>query len=125
MDTTAMEPVLLKNGLTLLFDDQSKKIAADRWYVCIWVRIKIPVDMKWFNKDGLEETQFEPIVRVLGHEVVFSHKKERNFVSSDQKNRIVQEICESAKAMAIQYCSSNDFAAKTILKKFSQHRLDR
>lgn len=125
MDTTAMEPVLLKNGLTLLFDDQSKKIAADRWYVCIWARINIPVDIKWFGTDGIEAAQFEPIARVLGHEVVFSQKKERNFVSTDQKSKIVQKLCESTKSMAIQYCSSNDFAAKTILKKFSQHRLDR
>ncbi|BBO70213.1 hypothetical protein DSCA_41430 [Desulfosarcina alkanivorans] len=113
----------LKNGLTLLCLDQSKKIAADRWYVCIGVQIAIPVDIKWFANHPVEQDMFHEMRRELGQEVLFEQLKERNFVSDLVKDQVVKEICDSVEEMGSRYFSHHDFAAKYILKRYAdQHR---
>lgn len=109
----------LKNGLSLLCLDQSKKIAADRWYVCVAVEITIPVKKKWFQEHEMDDEKFKQIASVLGKEVLFSQKRERNFISDDVKSNVVGEICSSTIEMAKQYCSTDDFAARYILKTFA------
>lgn len=110
----------LANGLHLVLADHSRRIAGDRWYVCVTMEIKIPVAKKWFANEGIEAAAFDRIADELGPEIVFRQKKERNFVSDDQKAKIVAEICDSAMALGIQYCSSDAFAAKFILKTFGE-----
>lgn len=115
----------LKNGLTLLCLDQSKKIAGDRWYVCVLVQITIPVEKRWFHNQPVEQETFQQISRELGKEVVFQQKKERNFVSDDVKGQIIKEICDNVADMGVKYFSHDDFAAKYILKVFAGHHRHR
>ena len=114
----------LKNGLTLLCWDQSKKIAADRWYVCVMVKITIPVEKKWFGNHPVDEKKFGEIRSDLGDAVVFQQKKERHFISDDKKDQIVKEICNTTEETGMKYLGHDDFAAKYILKVFDerQHR---
>jgi hypothetical protein len=113
----------LKNGLTLFCLDQSKKIALDRWYICVRVQITIPVIMKWFDNHPVDRETFRKISRQLGKEIVFQQKKERHFVSDDVKIQVIKEICDSAEEMGLKYFCHDDFAAKYILKVYTdQHR---
>ena len=112
----------LKNGLNLLCLDQSKKVAADRWYVCIWVQMSIPVDKQWFVNNPVDEATFQQISRTLGKEVIIKLKKERHFVSDDQKEQIVKEICDRAVEMGKQYFVHDDFAARYMLKTFADQQ---
>ena len=112
----------LKNGLSLYCLDQSRKIAADRWYVCVGVEIAIPVKKKWFQTNDMDEEKFQQIASVLGKEVIFSQKRERNFISDDVKSKVVGEICRNAIEMAKKDCSSDAFAAQYILKAFADRQ---
>jgi len=118
MTTDPLAKHQLKNGLTMVFWDQSKKIAADRWYIHIRVEIRIPVQKKWFAKESIDDGDFKAILDALGKEVVFSRKKERNFVSEDSKDQIVKDLCHQALETGLAYCASDTFAARTILKAF-------
>lgn len=109
----------LKNGLTLVCMDESKKIAADRWHVCIRVQVTIPVEKKWFVNPPVNEEDFQQITSVLGSDILFEQKKERNFVSADRKEQIVIDICDSVVEMGDKYVNHIDFAAKYILKVFA------
>ncbi len=120
MSTVPLASHELKNGLNMVFLDQSKKIAADRWYIHIEVEIRIPVQKKWFSEESIDEGHFHVILDSLGEEVVFRQKRERNFVSEEAKDRIVKEICDHALQMGQTYCSSDTFAARTILKAFRE-----
>jgi len=106
----------LKNGLTLLCWDQSKKIAADRWTVCVMVEITIPVEKKWFGNHPVDEENFRKLRCDLGESVVFQQKKERQFVSVAKKDQRVKELCDNAEETGIKYLGRDDFAAKYILK---------
>ena len=110
----------LKNGLVLDCIDQSRKIAADRWLISISVQIAIPVEKRWFPEGSIDDERFQKMVRVLGNEVVFKQKKERHFVSDDVKDRIVGDICDAAMQLGRQYCGSDVFPAKYILKTFAE-----
>ncbi|MCB2145034.1 MAG: hypothetical protein KQI81_01080 [Deltaproteobacteria bacterium] len=102
--------------------DQSKKIAADRWYVCVTVDVTIPVEKKWFDNKPLDDEQFRQIKGALGETVVFQQKKERHFISDENKGRIVKEIWDNALEMGMRYLSRDDFAAKYILKVFADQQ---
>lgn len=110
------------NGLSLECLDGSKKIAADRWYVCVWFRMNIPVEERWFDNHPLDADKFQQIRRLLGEMVIFEQKKERNFIDDDQKDQIVKEICDSAMETVLKYLGHDDFAAKYILKRFADQQ---
>lgn len=125
MSTRPLLSCSLKNGLTLLGWDQSKQIGADRWYVCVVVEITIPVEKKWFDKIPVDEEKFKQIRCDLGESVVFQQKKERRFISDDQKELLVKEICDSAEETGMKYFGRDDFAAKYILKVFDEQQRGR
>lgn len=110
----------LDNGLALNFLDRSKQIAGDRWFVSVAVQVKVPVEKKWFIDDPMADIDFEHMQRELGAEVVFEQKKERNFMSSNQKDAVIEEICEGTLKTTKDYLGSKNFPAKFILKKFSE-----
>jgi hypothetical protein len=118
MSSERLITLSLNNGLTLRCLDKCRKIAADRWYICIFVEIVVPVKEAWFRDNPLEAGMFERIKNKLGNEVVFRQKKERNFVSDDQKDQIVESICEGVVEMGERYLGNDSFAAKFILKQF-------
>jgi hypothetical protein len=118
MTTAPLASHELKNGLTMVLVDNSKKIAADRWYIHIRVEIRIPVQKKWFAKDPIDDGRYQEILDTLGEEVVFSQKKERNFISEEAKDQIVKDICDRALQTGLTYCARDTFAARTILKAF-------
>jgi hypothetical protein len=122
MKTRPLLSCELKNGLTLLCIDQSKKIAVDRWYICVFVQISIPVEKKWFFNHRIDEETFQNISGALGESIIFKQKKERNFVSEALKEPIIKEICDSASEMGIKYFSRDDFPARYILKVFADQQ---
>ena len=112
----------MKNGLVLKFVDESKKIAADRWYVRIRVTIDVPVDKKWFSDETMVDVNFDQVAKGLGDVVVFSQKKERNFVSDDKKEQVVRDVCARTLETGQAYLGSASFPAKFILKSFSERQ---
>lgn len=110
----------LDNGLELIFRDRSKQIADDLWFVSIAVQVTIPVEKKWFESHTMQDIDFEHMRRELGVEVIFKQKKERNFVIADQKDAVIEEICEATLKITKDYIGSRNFPAKFILKQFSE-----
>jgi hypothetical protein len=110
----------LDNGLELTFLNQSRQIAADRWYVCITVQVRIPVEKKWFTHHPVDDLDFQQMRRELGDTVLFEQKKDRNFVSADQKNKIIEEICDGTLKTTEHYLGLATFAARFILKQYAE-----
>jgi hypothetical protein len=122
MSSGPLLSINLKNGLTLLGWDQSKKITADHWHVCVMVEITIPVEEKWFGDNPMDEETFKQIKDELGDAVVFQQKRERPFIRVDQKDKWVNEICRTAEETGVKYLGRDDFAAKYILKAFTDQQ---
>ena len=122
MSTTLISSYPLKNGLTLKFMDESRKIAADRWYIRVWVTIDIPVDKKWFSDGSVDDDRFARIADRLGDRVVFRQKKERNFISDNVKDQVVQDICDRTLETNLTYMGSDSFPAKFISKVYTEQK---
>lgn len=110
----------LDNGLELTLLDQSRQIAADRWYVCVTVQMNIPLEKKWFDHYPMNDLKFEDMRHILGDTVRFEQKKERNFISDREKDKIIKEICDNTIETAKRYLGLVDFAAKYILKQYTE-----
>lgn len=108
----------LENGLVLKLYDESKKIAADRWVVCLSAKIDIPVNGLLFEKD--QTVTADDIKEALGESVLFEQKRERNFIGDDQKDEVFKEVCVSFLSSSVSYLSHPDFAKKFVLKKFKE-----
>lgn len=109
----------LTNGLTLVCLDRSKKIAADRWYIGIGIEIAIPVEKRWLDGLSVDEERFQQIQETLGDKVIFKQRKERNFISDDQKDEIVQQIIKNITEIADNYFCKKAFPGKYLLKEFA------
>jgi hypothetical protein len=108
----------LNNGLTLEFWDYSRSIAGDRWFVLLEVRIAIPI-----RPDTLPlelRGQADHVKEVLGDEIIFSHKDERNFISSTEAPKILKETQDRFLDMAPGYFGHPDFGARFIRGKFAE-----
>lgn len=122
MSTHPLLSCNLKNGLTLLGWDQSKKTTADRWTVCVMVEMTIPVESKWFVNNPVDDEKFRRIRSELGESVVFQQKRERQFIRADQKDHLVKEMSDSVVETGLKYLGHDDFAAKYILKVFADQQ---
>lgn len=117
MEKNIIEKVDLKNGLTLEIIDRSKKIAADRYYVGIHIRIEVSIDKKWFAEGEISDEKLNCYKELLGETIVFEQKKERNFVEESAKDEVIESLCKSILDHTLIYFNHKDFAKKLILKK--------
>jgi hypothetical protein len=116
--TGPLKRIELSNGLTLELYDCSRVVAGDRWHVCLAARIAIPLgDMSaqegqktWPGRDELAALLDDP--------VVFEQRLERNFIDSGEKNRLLQELCDSFIGGIAGYVSHPQFAARYVLKVY-------
>ena len=122
MPATAISSHVLDNGLTLHFTDESRKIASDRWYIRVWVTLDIPVVKRWFADGSMDDERFARIAGVVGETVVFKQKKERNFISEEAKDQVIQDICRRTWETNRAYLGSEAFAAKFILKTYAERQ---
>lgn len=120
MSGNVLSTMQLKNGLCLSCIDKSRKIAADRWYIDIVARIEITVEEKWFVNSSVDELNVDDIRHVLGDRTVFEKTYERNFVSDDVKQNVVDDICGRIVNVADQYFSHADFAARYLIKCYGE-----
>ena len=104
-----LEKITLENGLELNIYDGCRTIAGDRWFVSVTARIEIPVDEDEFRS-------------ALGDHVVFEKKMERNFISQDEKPKLLAEISSSLVGAISKYLALPDFPRKYVLRCFHAHQ---
>ncbi len=117
MEKKVIKKIDLKNGLTLNILDESKKIAADRYYVAVNIRIEVPVEKKWFKENEIDDQTLQQYRTLMGDVVLFEQKKERNFVEDSKKEDVVKSLCKSVTDHTVKYFNHKDFAKKLIIKK--------
>ena len=122
MQDNAIKKIALKNGLTLEFIDNSRKIAGDRYVVVLKTRIEVPVSNSWFSERDASIPSIEDITKKVGDTVFFEQKKERNFVDKNEKEAVLNNIIEVAEDFGIRYLGHPDFPKKLILKKYNEKK---
>lgn len=119
MKNKCIQTIELDNGLTLNIFDNSRRIAADRYYVCVAVHIEVVVDKKWFDNEKITDNQLDYFKNLIGEKALFEKKKERNFVDAQIKDQTVDMLRESIVSTNAGYLAHKDFPGKLILKTVS------
>ncbi len=110
----------LKNGLYLELLDCSRKIAGDRWQIVLKIRIDMPVKMLFSDENNPVGVNVDEIISSMGENVRFEQKRERNFIDSNQKDDILNNLIESFLFNSIDHVSNPDFPKRYILRQYKE-----
>jgi hypothetical protein len=126
MNEKLIKTIVLGNGLILEIYDQSRKVAGDRWLVKIVSKIDIPIDYLIRNARGRSQLDLniDELRKFFNACVRFEQKKERNFISEEEKDIVFNDLLTSYLKSTQAYLSHPDFptryATREYLKKKQQ-----
>jgi hypothetical protein len=121
-----IETIALGNGLILEIYDYSRKIAGDRWLVKMVAKIDVSIDYLTDNprKSSKLNFQVDELKKFFDTCVRYEDKRERNFISEEEKDVVFNDLLMSYLESAQAYLSHPDFpiryAAREYLKKKQQ-----
>lgn len=118
-----LEIIGLDNGQRLEILDQSRLIGRETWLVVLKFRIKIEISKKIFDK--IPSVSEDRIRKVLGPEVVYEVRHERNFIKEQHKDQVLNDLKDSFLKTNMKYLSHTDFSHKFILKKYNEKTKNR
>ena len=121
MEQSLMKTVQLSNGLELDFYDISRKLAGDRWYVGMVVRIDIPLTDLLLTNQQFSGQDGEEIRNALGKAVSFQQKRERHYIDEREKDALLQALMDSFIKSTLKYFSHPDFPGNYVLKEFKAY----
>ncbi len=117
-----IEEVALENGLVMRLYDCSRRVAGDRWYVCLLAEIEIPVDENILAREyrGPKEDVLE-FIEKNGDSVLFQMKKERNFVDEREREGILNDMVDALKGSCTGYMGHSSFGPSYVKKVFEEY----
>ncbi len=118
MEDKLIKTVNLKNGLRLEVVDNSRRIAGDRWQVVMTVLIDIPVKMLATVDGEQHDLNIEEVISLIGENVRFEQKKERNFIDENRKDDVFNGLIDSFLFNSVDYVSNPDFPKRYILRQY-------
>jgi hypothetical protein len=120
MNETLIQKLPLANGLTVGLFDASRKIAGDRWQVTLLARMEIPVDAVYLNAPDLPNAL--EIKQVLGENVIFEVKKQRNFIGEPEKQQVFDNMKDTFINISLPYLSHPEFPKRHIARQFAEFK---
>ena len=109
-------------GLELKLVDASRKVAGDRWQVCMIARMDIPVECNPLHLSGENPEEFIEFQNSFGRQVRFEKKLVRNFIDGQAKEAVFDHMANTFLNDSFVYLSHRDFARKFVLKRFNEYR---
>lgn len=115
-----MEQILITeenfdNGVTLRLYDASRKLAGDRWLVCLAVCALVPV------REEAQTGASTTFRQALGEQVVFERKRERHFIDEREKENVFNHLLENFRSMTHDYLAHPQFPARFVQKAFREY----
>ncbi len=119
--------VLLKknlgNGVSFTITEQSRVIAADRWYVKVVGLVSLPLsDVAFAALDEADPALLARVRRHLGEVLEHQLVKDRNFVDAAAKEEVVGELVGQLMDSSGAYLASEAFPASFLAKKYREAR---
>ena len=106
----------LANGITVRVIDQSRQVAADRWYIKLVCTVSLPVDEGMITvRDDDAPELLAMVRRRLGSEAMQEFVQERNFVDEEEKDEVVAELLARTKGKIKGYLASAKFPASFLV----------
>lgn len=120
MSGPTVEAIGLPNGLTLKIYDRSRKLAGDRWLVCLEAEIEVEILPSWFEEGNPSGPDLEQAREVLGERVVFRYEKRRHFVGQHERRAVFEELRTRFLETSLRYLSSRDLPLRLIRRRYQE-----
>ena len=102
----------LENGVTVVVTDNSRPVAADRWYVKLLCTVILPVEDGMMKVYPGDSPQLHAMIRQhLGDHLTKDFVQERNFVDEQEKSEVVRELLARIEGNIKGYLASANFPA--------------
>lgn len=113
----------LGNGVTLTITEQSRVIAADRWYVKVIGVVSLVLTDAAYAEINEEDSAMLAIVRrrlgdTLEHQLI----RDRNFVDAAVKDEVVKELVTQLLETVGAYLEVASFPARLLASKYREAR---
>lgn len=102
----------LANGVTITCQDESKKLAADRWLVKFRYRAAIPLQGWMLEALSGSDPQTAYCREQLSDGLVHEFVMERNFIDQAEKDRLLADIIERHEEAVLGYLSKEAFVRR-------------
>ncbi len=116
-----VEEIELSNGLKAEFYDCSRRVAGDRWYVCLLTRVPIEIKKQDFQDHDNSGDLYREFVEQKGSTVFFEAKKERNFIDEREKDEIFTSLLNRQKAQ-LNYMGHSAFAQGVVRREIADFK---
>lgn len=111
----------LANNLDIVITDQSRLIAADRWYVKIVCEVILPlVDEHFADCAEAEPDLFARIRQRMGHELKMELVQERNFVDAGVREEVGRELLARISGNITSYLAAAPFPARFFAVRYAE-----
>jgi hypothetical protein len=120
MNNNIFKTIELENGQTLEIRDESRKIGADAYVVIMGIRMKIMVQKNLFIAQELSDEKFGDILEIVGEEILYEYKSERNMIMSKEKDQVFESQVDTFEKNMVPYISKPIFPEKMILKEYRE-----
>lgn len=109
----------LANGLAIRYQDESKKLAADRWLIKLRCQAFIPVQ-DWMREALAGDDPCTAFCRrELGKHLAYEVVLERNFIDECEGERVRQELVGAFESSVLSYLEKEVF----VRQLFATHRV--
>jgi len=115
-----VKTIKLENGLTLEICDESRKIGADAYVVIMGGRMEIQIQKKLFVAQPVSDERFADILAILGDEILYEYKSERNMIMAKEKDVVFESQVDTFVKNMVPYISKSIFPEKMILKEYRE-----
>ena len=109
----------LANGMQVVVYDNSKLMAADRWYISLTCRCEMDLPASKLTSLALEDEILTALDDRLAGKITHVCKKERNFVDAACKDEVVEELLNQLQDTTLPY-----LAAQTFVERLFQQNVD-
>ena len=116
--------ISLENNQTLVIWDLSRRIAADAQVVIMEATMDIAITKDLFQVERVDSTQLVDMQKVLGDQITYSYRVERNMIMDTDKEAVLATLVDTFLANTGQYVQRPQFPEKLVLKEYRE-RIDK
>ncbi len=110
----------LTNGLLVVVTDNSKTMAADRWYITLTCRAEIELPPKKLAALSMDSEMLAAFVAKTNGKLEYVFTKERNFIDEGLKDEAVAEFMGQIEEVTLPYLGATTFVDRLFEQKVEE-----
>ena len=122
MDEKVIETIPIGSGLTLELVDCSRLLAGDRWKVILEARLEIELSPDLWTGDQAPGPSREAMQEFLGDTQRFVQRRERVFVSPEDRESLLNEYVAGIKTDLVPYLKHPAFIKRFLEKQYRENK---